>query len=35
MTGSATVKGVKTDIDTSISDIFTESDFAFALQLRF
>ena len=33
MTGSATAKGVKIDIDSSVSDVFTESDFAFGLQM--
>lgn len=32
MTGDVTVKGIDSEIDTTISDIFTGSDFAFALQ---
>ena len=32
MTGDVTVRGTESEIDTSVSDIFTESDFAFALQ---
>lgn len=32
MTGSTTVDGRKAEIDTSVSDLFTESDFVFAVQ---
>jgi hypothetical protein len=32
MTGNATIEGTTADIDTTIADIFTEDDFAFALQ---
>jgi hypothetical protein len=35
MSGEATVKGQTARVDTSISDIFTSSDFAFALQAEF
>ena len=35
MTGDVTVNGTETDIDTSVSDVFTTSDFAFALQGQF
>ena len=32
MTGNAFAQGIPVEIDTSISDIFTESDFVFAFQ---
>jgi hypothetical protein len=34
MTGDTTVKGVTVDVDTSISDLFTETDFVFAIQAQ-
>lgn len=35
MTGEVTVKGTTTDVDTSVADLFTESDFVFALTAQF
>jgi hypothetical protein len=34
MTGTTTVEGHSVDVDTSIADIFTESDFVFGLQVE-
>ena len=34
MTGESTIRGNTADVDTSISDLFTETDFVFALQAQ-
>ena len=35
MTGETAIDGFRVEVDTSVSDLFTESDFIFALQAQF